>query len=105
MPSVRRNVCARRDASLVRQFPWQHVLHAIRMPTRERQAARSVCPRHVASTGKQAGNGDIFVDVLPVEALARRRVVRLRCRKLYGDLVTGVWNNMRVRRAVSEFRP
>jgi hypothetical protein len=25
-------------------------------------------PRHVASTGKQAGNGDIFVDVLPVEA-------------------------------------
>jgi hypothetical protein len=36
---------------------------------------------------------------------SRRRVVRLRCRKLYGDLVTGVWDNMRVRRAVSEFRP
>jgi hypothetical protein len=33
-------------------------------------------PRHVASTGKQAGNGDIFVDVLPVEAGAAELDVR-----------------------------
>ena len=51
-------------------------------------------PRHVASTGKQAGNGDIFVDVLPVEAgaaeldafaLGRGRVQQARKPGLWRD--------------------
>jgi hypothetical protein len=29
-------------------------------------------PRHIASTSKQAGNGDIFIYVLPVEAGAAK---------------------------------
>ena len=43
-------------------------LHAIPYAYARASSRTLGLPRHVASTGKQTGNGDIFVDVLPVEA-------------------------------------